>query len=84
MTRVLLLASYCGDDDPTCTDDLPCLDCLKMCNVVSMRQRVAENFGGWDYNRDLAATGLPRAEAEQKLLDEAIWSINRARRAVKP
>lgn len=29
----LLLASYCGDDTPGCTDARPCVDCLAMCNV---------------------------------------------------
>ena len=53
--RVLLLASSCGDDDPTCTDDLPCLDCLKMCNIVTMDGDVTNNAGGWEYSRDVAA-----------------------------
>ena len=79
--KVLLLASYCGDDDLSCTDDLPCLDCLKMCNIVTVRSRPTENLGGWDYNRDLAATGLPREQAIEKLRDEAIkWITAKVRK----
>lgn len=29
----LLLASYCGTDNATCTEARPCSDCLAMCNV---------------------------------------------------
>jgi hypothetical protein len=29
----LLLASYCGNDNPRCTNRRPCSDCLAMCNV---------------------------------------------------
>jgi hypothetical protein len=36
--KVLLLASYCGDDDPTCTDDRPCVECLQMCNVFEVTE----------------------------------------------
>ena len=80
--KVLLLASYCGDDDLSCTDDLPCLDCLKKCDIVTVRGPPTENLGGWDYNRDLAATGLPREQAIEKLRDEAIkWITTRARNA---
>ncbi|CAO99394.1 hypothetical protein D9623_33450 (plasmid) [Azospirillum brasilense] len=32
--RVLLLASYCGGDTPGCTEELPCDECLRMCNVA--------------------------------------------------
>lgn len=31
MTHFLALASYC--DDPKCSDNKPCQDCLDMCNV---------------------------------------------------
>jgi hypothetical protein len=30
---VLLMASYCHNN-PNCTDHLPCIECLKMCNVA--------------------------------------------------
>ena len=49
--RVLLLASYCGTDNAKCTDGLPCLDCLRMCNIVTMRGLILENHGGWDENK---------------------------------
>lgn len=31
---VLLLTSYCGDDNSKCTEANPCEDCLKMCNIA--------------------------------------------------
>lgn len=34
--RVLLIASYCVEDNPECTDDRPCSDCLRMCNVAEV------------------------------------------------
>jgi hypothetical protein len=51
MKTVLLLTSYCEEDK--CTDESPCLECLKMCNVVIMSGYIAENLGGWEYNRGL-------------------------------
>lgn len=73
--KVLLLASYC-DNDPSCTDDLPCLDCLKMCNIATMRGRPAENLGGWEFNRDLLATGEPdRASQEAALMSKIMADL---------
>jgi hypothetical protein len=34
LSPVLLLASYCGDDNSNCTDAKPCDECLKMCNIA--------------------------------------------------
>lgn len=31
---MLLMASYCGGENPKCTDELPCECCLKMSNIV--------------------------------------------------
>ena len=81
MTRVLLLASYCDDDDPACTDDLPCLDCLKMCNLVEMRGPVRENLGGWDFNHDLRLTGEPDREKAKAMLMTRIMADLKADRA---
>ena len=52
-SRVLLLASYCGEDNPLCSDALPCLDCLKMCNVVTFEGTITDNAGDWDRNRSM-------------------------------
>lgn len=50
--KILVLASYCGPDDPQCTDDLPCPACLKMCNVGEIVDPVdVKVHGGWDYLR---------------------------------
>lgn len=52
---VLYLASYCDDDDPTCTDDMPCLECLKMSNVAVLKEDcAAEIRGGYEYLRGVA------------------------------
>jgi len=49
--RVLLLTSYC--DEEGCTDDLPCLECLKMCNTADLIGNMdlidIKVDGGWDY-----------------------------------
>jgi hypothetical protein len=34
--RVLLLASYCETDDPDCSEERPCNECLRMCNVAEV------------------------------------------------
>ena len=61
MKNVLLLCSYCdGDDDPVCTNELPCIDCLKMCNVFpldddcQMLHGEHDSGGGWKYQWDMA------------------------------
>jgi len=51
---ILLLASYCGEDNPKCTDEVPCLECLKMCNVASANVEKLSVHGGWDYMRSIA------------------------------
>jgi len=39
---VLLLASYCGDDNPNCTDTKPCDECLKMCNIAFIEDKAID------------------------------------------
>nr|BDD47652.1 hypothetical protein 1 [bacterium] len=39
---VLLLASYCGDDNPNCTDTKPCDECLKMCNIAFVEDKAID------------------------------------------
>ena len=34
--RVLILASYCGDDNSNCSQETPCNECLRMCNVADV------------------------------------------------
>jgi hypothetical protein len=52
--RVLLLASYCGEDNPDCTASLPCQDCLAMCNVILVTDEEPEVLGGLEYLRECA------------------------------
>ncbi len=52
--KVLLLASYCSEEDNNCSEDLPCEDCLKMCNIIEIEDStsIKKNYDGWDYNMD--------------------------------
>jgi len=34
--QVLLLASYCGNDNPNCSEERPCYECLQMCNIAEV------------------------------------------------
>ncbi len=66
--RVLLLASYCGDDNPGCADSVPCRDCLGMCNIVDMRGAIIANHGGIDHAR---AYGAPAPLVTQEVATDA-------------
>ena len=49
---MLLMASYCGGENPKCTDELPCENCLKMSNIVLIPkdQVKSENIiSGYDF-----------------------------------
>lgn len=49
--KVLVLSSYC--DRETCSDDLPCDECLKMCNISEIPSGTElDVIGGLDYLRD--------------------------------
>jgi len=50
--RCLLLASYCVDNDD-CTDEFPCDDCLRMCNVIIVPTTKYEILGGLDYLKSI-------------------------------
>ena len=54
--RVLILASYCGDDNPDCTEERPCDECLGMCNVALAEGKM-QVLGGLDYLADGGAEG---------------------------
>ena len=56
--RVLLLCSYCGDDEAKCSDDFPCQECMGMDNVIEVDESVIREafvkdriLGGLDYLR---------------------------------
>ena len=52
--RVLVLASYCGDDSVICDDNLPCDACLMTCNVAEIPAGTElDVIGGLDYLREL-------------------------------
>lgn len=59
--EVLLFASYCGGDDPRCTDAAPCADCLAMCNVFEV------DMDDSLYVRQLAPTHEESGEWKRKL-----------------
>ncbi|MBU0792296.1 MAG: hypothetical protein KKC55_17815 [Gammaproteobacteria bacterium] len=61
--RVLLLASYCGEDNSDCSDEHPCPECLKMCNVALIKGR-PNVLGGMDYTRP-ARKAEPAPQPEQ-------------------
>lgn len=49
--RVILLASYCDDDG--CTDQLPCEDCVLMCNTADIvGNYTVTNVKDYSYQRD--------------------------------
>ncbi len=45
---ILLLASYCGGDNPECSDNHPCIECLKMSNVAWATVADLNVVGGWE------------------------------------
>lgn len=52
---MLLMASYCGYENPKCTDELPCKECLKMCNIVLIPKDQVKNeniISGYDFLND--------------------------------
>ena len=57
--KVLLLASYCRASG--CSDDLPCEDCLKRCNIIEIKDNteILGNDGGWDHQRHVADIKIP-------------------------
>lgn len=51
---MLLMASYCGDN-PKCTDELPCEDCLEMSNIVLIPKeqvKIENIIAGYDFVND--------------------------------
>ena len=52
---VLLLTSYCGDDNSKCTDANPCEDCLNMCNIAFIDKDAIKSENvicGYDFMED--------------------------------
>ena len=47
--RVLILASYCGGDDPNCTEQTPCNECLRMCNVAEVVVGLDDIIGQFEF-----------------------------------
>jgi hypothetical protein len=50
--RVLLLASYCGGDNPDCSDRHPCNECLHDDNVAIIETGTIRVLGGLDYVKE--------------------------------
>ncbi len=52
---MLLMASYCDGKNPKCTEELPCEECLKMCNIVLIPKDQVNNeniISGYDFLND--------------------------------
>jgi hypothetical protein len=56
--RVLLLASYCGDDNPNCCDKRPCPECLAMDNVAIILGGQIAVLGSFDSPSSLCTLGV--------------------------
>lgn len=67
--EVLLFCSYCGSDNPACSDQAPCADCLAMCNVYEVE------IEGATYVRTLAP-GRPEADAWQGKLTKLLTPLS--------
>ena len=50
--RVLLLASYCGEDDAGCTEEKPCNECLRICNVAEVVVGVDDVVGQFELSSE--------------------------------
>lgn len=65
--RLLLLASYCGDGT-ACTEQLPCAECLEMCNLFEAKDStplsLMRKIGGLDTNRYRSTLSLPKENAK--------------------
>lgn len=64
----MLFTSYCGGDNPDCTDRAPCPDCLAMSNVFEVE------FDGATFKRELAP-GRPEASEWQSRLTKLITPL---------
>lgn len=72
--KVLLLASYCGEDNNECSDDSPCPECLQMCNVANTTGRF-EVLGGLGYLVARHPDKQTAPQPEQGGLDAAAEAI---------
>jgi len=45
-TVITLLTSYCEGDNEKCTDRLPCIECIKMCNTFELKNTVRVAYKG--------------------------------------
>jgi hypothetical protein len=59
--EALFFCSYCGDDNPDCSDKSPCADCLAMSNVYEVEAE------GAVYVRELAPNREPSYEWQERL-----------------
>lgn len=62
--RVLLLSSYCCDDESDCSDETPCDDCLRMCNVAEVMVGLDDVIGEFGSENLKPKT---EADADQQL-----------------
>lgn len=70
--NVLILASYCGEDD-RCSDLNPCVDCLLMCNAALAE--IKEVYGQPEFEVDL--------HSKNQKLDEQIKKLTRRNKKIE-
>lgn len=50
--NILLLTSYCSDNETNCSNEKPCIDCLSMCNIFKVDEiDLKEYVGTLEYLR---------------------------------
>lgn len=55
LSPILLLTSYCSDDNSKCTKANPCENCLKMCNIAFVDKEAIKSENvvcGYDFMED--------------------------------
>ncbi len=64
--KVLLIFNRCCENG--CTDNLPCENCLRMCNIAILKEDVEiEVIGGYDYLTDISKEMKRGAKVGEKL-----------------
>lgn len=71
---MLLMASYCGGENPKCTDELPCEECLKMSNIVLIPKdqvKLENIISGYDFLNDCRQQIIDATRSGDITIDDA-------------